>query len=246
VGKTTFAAHAHGPTVFFDLDKSLPVLIAAGKLGDVDLQVVPGVDSWSALTSALSAPGWEGVRTIVIDSGTKAEELAVIHTLETVPHEKGGKVSRIEDYGYGKGFSHVYETFLQLFLLLDRHVDAGRNVIIVCHDCVEKVPNPLGEDYIRWEPRLQSPSSGKASIRLRMKEWLDDLWFVGYDINVEHDKKERFAKAEGGGSRTLYPSEMPHCMAKSRTFNSPMELKENDASIWDAYFNPRTAATQEN
>ena len=241
LGKTSYAAHAPGPTVFFDLDASLPILRAAGKLADVDIQVVPGVDSWAALTGMLAAEGWEGVQTIVIDSVTRAEEMAVAHTLETVPHEKGGKVSHLEGYGFGKGFTHVYETFLPLFAVLDRHVVAGRNVILICHDCIEKVPNPVGEDYIRWEPRLQSPSSGKASIRLRMKEWLDDLWFVGYDINVQHDKKERFAKAEGGGSRTLYPNEMPHCMAKSRTFSHPMELKENDTSIWQAYFNPSLA-----
>ena len=29
-------------------------------------------------------------------------------------------------------------------------------------------PNPAGEDWLRYEPRLQSPNSGKASIRLRV------------------------------------------------------------------------------
>jgi len=228
VGKTSLAATAPGPVVFFDLDESLPVL--GDQLEGLDVQLAAGINTWAQLRSALQSPGWEKIRTIVIDSATKAEELAIAHALKTVPHEKGNKVERIEDYGYGKGYVHVYEIFLTLLGDLDQHVRAGRHVILICHDCVSNVPNPTGEDWIRYEPRLQSPASGKSSIRLRVREWADHLLFLGYDVTVKD------GKGSGCGSRTIYPNELPHCMAKSRTLDEPLVLEHRSTELWERLF----------
>lgn len=185
IGKTSLAASAPGPVAFFDLDESLPVLREQlpEEVRKLIHRVEPSMaDSWQAMRNTLNMPGWESIRTIVIDTATKAEELAAAHTLATVPHEKGNQVERIEDYGYGKGYTHLFDTFMAILGDLDQHVKAGRNVILVMHDCTSTVPNPMGEDWIRYEPRLSSPASGKASIRLRVREWLDHLLFVGYDV----------------------------------------------------------------
>ena len=85
--------------------------------------------AWQDIRDALHADGWDGIKTIVLDSATRAEELAVAHTLASVPHEKGQRVQRIEDYGFGKGYSHVYDTFLTLLGDLDQHTRAGRHVV---------------------------------------------------------------------------------------------------------------------
>jgi len=224
-GKTTAATLAPGPVAFFDLDDSLPRL--RNQLPDgVDVRVVDGITSWSGIRAALHGDGWDDVRTLVIDSATRAEELAVEHTLATVPHDKGHRVQRLEDYGYGKGFTHVYDVFLPLLGDLDQHARAGRHIILICHDCTANVPNPTGEDWIRYEPRLLSPASGKASIRLRTREWADHVLFIGYDVNV----KDR--KGTGSGTRTVYPCELPHCMAKSRTLAEPMPLERHDPTLW--------------
>jgi hypothetical protein len=228
VGKTTLAAIAPGPLAIFDLEDSLPVL-KAQLPADVQRQIrrVGGITSWQGIRDALNAPGWDSIRTIIIDSATRAEELAVAHTLKFVPHEKGEiPIRRIEDYGFGKGYTHVYETFLPLLADLDAHARAGRHVILICHDCTNTVPNPGGEDWLRYEPRLQSPPSGKASIRLRVREWADHVLFVGYDLNVKD------GKGSGYGSRTLYPFELPHCMAKSRTLKETLTLNLFDDSLW--------------
>lgn len=218
IGKTTLASMAPGPVVFVDLDDSL------GRLALPDVQCVPGVDTWQALRDVLASPGWDGVQTIVIDSLTKAEELAVQHTLNTVPHEKGHKCTNVEGYGYGKGYGYVFDVFLPLLTDLDTHCRSGRHVILICHDCATTCPNPQGEDWLRWEPRLQSPNSGKASIRLRVREWADHLLWYGYDVAVKD------GKGTGSGTRTIYPAELPHCMAKSRTIQDP--VPSPDASLW--------------
>ncbi len=146
--------------------------------------------------------------------------------VKTIPHEKGNKVERIEDYGYGKGYQHVYDAFLTLLGDLDAHVRAGRNVVLICHDCTNSVPNPAGEDWLRYEPRLQSAGSGKASIRLRTREWADHMLFLGYDVDVKD------GKGRGSGTRTIYPCELPHCMAKSRTMAEPVPLVKFDTALW--------------
>lgn len=228
IGKTTLAAASPGPVVFFDLDDSLPRLRQrlAGLPTPPELRVVPARDSWEDIRRALRSPGWDGVGTIVIDSATRAEELAVEHTLANVPHEKGQRVKRVEDYGFGKGYTHVFDTFRQLLPDLDLHVRAGRHVVLICHDCTANVPNPNGEDWIRFEPRLQSPNSGKSSIRLRVREWADHVLFVGYDVAVAD------GKARGGETRTIYPNERPHCMAKSRTLTAERPLAGFDTAFW--------------
>jgi hypothetical protein len=236
IGKTTLAATAPGPVGFIDLDDSLPILKPS--LGKLDIRRVAGITTWQGIHDALNLEGWDDIRTIVIDSATKAEELALMHTLATVPHEKGKDVvvKRIEDYGFGKGYQHNYETFLPLLADLDRHVRAGRNVVLVLHDCTSAVPNPRGEDWLRWEPRLQHSSSGKASIRLRVREWLDHLLYVGYDLDVklrtQAERARNTGKAEASGSRMIYPTETAWCMAKSRALSDPIELVQFDTTLW--------------
>ena len=79
---------------------------------------------------------------------------------------------------------------------------------------------------------LVRPSSGKSSIRLRVREWSDHLLFIGYDLSVKDGKGD----PRSGGSRTIYPVERPHCMAKSRTVAEPEPLTKNDASFWTKLF----------
>ena len=161
IGKTSLAAAAPAPA-FIDLDGSLGKLARVGAVA-ADVMVAP-VTTWADLRSTLNAAeGWEGVKSIVIDTMTKAEELATQHVLDTIPAERDRKAERIEDYGYGKGYRHLYDEMLRLLSDLERHVAAGRNVILVAHDTRARVPNPAGEDWLRYEPLLYQ--GDKVSIR---------------------------------------------------------------------------------
>lgn len=226
IGKTTLACQAPGPVAYVDADLSLSKLkkqlIAAG----VPVPVPVMVKDWRSLREALAMDVWAQFKTIAIEI-THVEEWAVKHTFATVKNEKGASVSRIEDYGYGKGPQHVYDTFLPLLGDLDKHVLAGRNVVLIAHECVKSVPNPSGEDWIRYEPRLQDPASGKASIRLRCKEWSDHLLFFGYDVAVDKE-----GKGSGSGTRTIYTAELPHFMAKSRTTAESIAVDGTGSNVW--------------
>lgn len=220
IGKSTLASLAMKPR-FLDLESGTV---------DLDVERIEAPDNWTwpLLRQAVQQDDlWETCGTVIIDTATAAEELCCKHVLGTVPKYEGQTANWIEDYGYGKGYVYVYEEFTKLLADLDAHLRNGRNVALIMHDITAKVPNPIAEDFIRFEPRLQA--SGKASIRHRVREWLDHLVFVGYDIAVNKD-----GKAKGSGSRFIYPRELPWAMAKSRTLTEPVTFNDpSDASLWD-------------
>jgi hypothetical protein len=217
IGKTSLAARAPG-VVFIDVESGTR---------ELDVPRVEGIESFQDLRTCLQSSALDGFKTVVIDSVTKVEELAVAHTLATVPHEKGHLVKSLEGYGFGKGLQHVYDTFLLLLQDLDRQVRAGRNVILIAHDCTADVPNPVGEDFIRFEPHLQAPKSGKASIRNRVIQWADHVLFLGYDVVAED------GKGKGAGTRTIWPVERPDHIAKSRILAEPLNFNgPDDGEVW--------------
>lgn len=231
IGKTTLACQLPGKSAFIDSDESLPKLKLQLEASGIPVPVlVPCVD-WLTMNDMLNADGWSGIDNIIIDSGTKTEEWCVEKTLRTVKNDKGLLVTKLEDFGYGKGYRHVYDNWLPLLANLDRHVRQGRNVVLVCHDDTKTVPNPAGLDWLRWEPKLQD--SKGCSIRLRVKEWSDHTLFFGYDVDVDDqgNKKARTGKGKGAGSRTIYTAELPYFMAKSRT-TSEQIVVDGSADVW--------------
>lgn len=221
IGKSSLAGLAPNP-VFLDIE---------GGTNQLDVPRIGGLETWEDLRAALHSETLDAYSTIVIDTATKAEELAAAFAIRTVPHEKGHFVDRIESYGFGKGLAHIYETFLLLMQDCDRQVRRGRNIVLVAHDCISDVPNPVGDDFIRYEPHLQCPKSGKSNIRGRVIQWADHVLFVGYDVVA------RDGKGKGGGTRTIWTDEKPDHIAKvrGRTQNNvPVSVpyENGDGSIW--------------
>jgi hypothetical protein len=230
IGKTKLAVSLG------QLGQKVLVIDLEGGSVDMDVDRVPpeSLDTYGQLLAALRDPVLDTYDAIVIDTLTKAEELCVTHTLENVPHpDKGVMVDSIESYGYGKGYQLVAREWLHLMKAMDDIFATGRiNVITVAHDCTTNVPNPSGEDWIRYEPRLQSPPSGKGSIRHIVREWVDQMLYIGYDVAVSKD-----GKAVGHGSRTIYTAELPTAWAKNRGIgDTPVPYTEGDVEIWRRIF----------
>lgn len=231
-GKSTLAsllAAVGIKPLFIDLEMGTQAL-NVDRVGDANTRI----ETWEELRGVLRDESlWSGVGAVVLDNVTCAEELAVQWTIQNVKHEKGHEVKSVEGYGYGKGYQHVFETMLCLFADLDNHIRNGRHVVCIAHDCIEKVNNPAGDDYARYEPRLQDPPKmGKT--RLRFREWLDHLCFIGFDVAVDSD-----GKSKGAGTRQIYCQQLPHIMAKSRTLSAtPISFANaTDATLWKTLFN---------
>jgi len=217
IGKSTLASLAPTP-VFLDLE---------GGTGQMDVPRVDGIETWDDLRTCLQSSALDDYQTIVIDSATRAEEMALPHTLATVRTERGEAAESIEGYGYGKGYQHLYDTFLRLLQDCDSQIRRGRNIVLIAHDCINDVPNPSGENFLRFEPHLQAPKSGKASIRNRVVQWADHVLFVSYDVVVKD------GKGRGAGTRTIWPVERPDHLANSRSLTDPIPYESaDDGTVW--------------
>lgn len=227
IGKTELCAnlkHVGIRPKFVDLEDS-------SKFLDVS-RVEPDPESWDEVHQVLRDKSlFEDCDAVIIDSLTKAQELATEWVIHNVPHEKKHAIKGIEDYGWGKGYVHVYEAFLTLLQDLDGLIRQGKHVICTAHDCTAKVPNPKGDDFIRYEPRLQSPPSGMGAIRSRVFEWSYHTFFLSFDRRVDE------GKATGSGTREICPTASPTHMAKSRSLSDNIPYLRYDAELWKQLFN---------
>lgn len=242
-GKTILAClieRINGAVGFVDLDDSLGVL--ADQFADLGLspQSIGGVKDWKVLIAALESPAFNVVNTVVVDTATEAQNMAIAETLVRNPNTENGQIATsLESYGFGKGYRYLQDTWLDLRYALTAHAEQGRNVILVCHDFVAKVPNPDGADYIRYEPSLYQDNS--ISLRRMMRDWADHMFYVGYDVVANEAKKgQKHAKATGSGTRRIYPNETATCMAKTRALLDQMPYEYGDDALWRALFKPKT------
>ncbi len=204
-----------------------PLFVDIGKGSRfIDVPRIDSIETWEDLRDFLHSDAVDPFGAIVIDDLTKAEEMATDWVVRNVAHEKGKPISCIQDYGWGNGYGHVFDQMLLLLQDLDAIHRKGKWIICIAHECTSEFPNPNGEDYIRFEPRLQSPGSGKNSVRLRVKEWADHLLFVGYDVFSKD------GKAQGSGTRTIYPLETGMCLAKTRTLTGTINYERHSEELW--------------
>lgn len=233
VGKTTLAC-----SLFPGVREAGTVMIdVEGGGDDFAVDHIFGVQTWEDLRSCIAAQVDSKYRVVGLDSLTKVEEMATDYIVRVKSTEKGKKVDSIDGFGWGHGWDFVYDEMNALFADLDRVVAAGKHVVLIAHEVTSVVPNPVAEDFIRWEPNLYGGSKkGKSSVRNRWKSWTDHLLFLGYDIAV------RDSKGVGVGTRTIYTSERPTHIASVRRRGVPDSIpfvmyddgSTNAAVLWDA------------
>lgn len=225
VGKTSLAAIVSSvglKPLFIDAEDSTKFLDVA--------RVAP--QTWDEVRQILHSPDLLApYNVIVVESLTKLEDLANAWVCANIKHEKDKPIRGIEDFGYGKGYMHIYEAFLTLLGDLDAVARTGKHIITTAHVNTESVPNPEGENWLQYQPRLQSPPK-QGKVRERTKEWVDHLLFVDFDKAVSKD-----GRAIGHGSRTIYCAERPTYWAKSRSLADPVPYAKDDATIWQQLFN---------
>ena len=225
VGKTSLCALAPKPC-FVDLNRGL----RDGNVASVSADDgAPLVTTWEELLACLRSDVFDEYQTIVIEMALEVQKLAEACVLRTIKSSKGERVARIEGYGWGEGWQHVYDTFFSLLPELDRHAQAGRHSIITAHNTVRKAPNPAGEDYVRDEPAFNQPPT-KGRIGDLVFGWADDVLFFDFDRHVSE------GKAVSAGTRAVHPIEQAHFRAKSRTLREPVVIQEGSDELWRRLF----------
>ena len=180
IGKSTFAAAFPG-VVFIDTE---------GSTSGMDVARLPDPQSWPQLLEEVRyiRDNPQNAGTLALDTADWAEKLAVRYLCDK--SQKHG----IEDWGYGKGYTYLSETFGELLHLLQEVVDRGVHVIVTAHAKISKFeqPDEMGA-YDRWELKLTK------LVAPMVKEWADMVLFANYKtLSVAVDDKGKKRKAQGG------------------------------------------------
>lgn len=200
-GKSTLASQFPAP-LFLDVEDSTSQMDVA-RLGRDDLPGLRQVEQ--AIAEVAKARPCE---TLVIDTVDWLEQLAVEAMIKDASSDK---ITGIEDFGYGKGYTILKERISSVLSSLDNLIHSGINVVLLAHAAVKKHEPPDGAGpFDRYELKLS------RQVAPMIKEWADMVLFGNWRTQVvERGRNEPGAKfkATGGRQRLL------HC---------------NRASAWDA------------
>ena len=232
MGKTNLAALAPTPVFIGGLDAG-GSKIKHPVTGE-NLKVIPNVETFQDVRDVLHQVDlFDPYETVVIDTGTQLQHLGLIHTFETVKGTSNVTCKNIEQYGYHKGYRHLYDTMHRILGDLDPLVKRGKNVIVVCQSIQTKVSNPGGEDFLRDTPDLQTDP--KANVAADYMSWADHIFMIDHHNVTAEDKK---AVATGGRVIRVHPE--IHFEAKSRTLGPEYAVvafeDKADDSIWQILF----------
>jgi GTPase SAR1 family protein len=196
IGKSTFLSQFPG-VVFIDTE---------GSTNQLDVRRFPAPTSWTMLLEIVkSAIGNKNIGTLALDTADWAEMLTIQHICAK------SKVSGIEDFGYGKGYTYLEEEFGRLLNLFSEVIDSGVNVAIAAHAQMRKFeqPDETGA-YDRWELKLEKKTAAL------LKEWADIVLFANYETIVIKGKTPMDKNKVSGGSRVMYTTHHACWDAKNR------------------------------
>ncbi len=162
---------------------------------------------------------FEDYNTVIIDTATKLQDLSHDYMFKTIKHEKGQTVSSIEGYGYGKGYSHMYDTMKLILQDADELIRRGKNVIFICQSSVRSIPNASGEDYLCNTVRLYPGSKNLPPISDLYLEWADHVFFINHANSIVTEKK-----IKGDVTRAVFTQGELHFKAKSRVLSSGITI----------------------
>lgn len=201
VGKTTFAAGAPSP-VFIGAEDGT---------NHLDVARFPEPESWADILGAIKElHGQHSFKTVVIDTLDWVEPLCWQHVCQ-----EGGQPT-IEAFGYGKGYVAALDQWRVLLSALDRlRGSKGMHVALLAHSHIRTYRNPKGEDYDRFELKLNPKASALC------KEWADAVLFANYDL-LTHTEENR-TRGVSSGARFIHTSWHAAYDAKNR-FSLPDRL----------------------
>ena len=196
IGKTTFAAMA---------PKAIGILTEDGA-DAVDANAFPLAtslaDVYSAVATLINQD--HDFQTLFIDSLDWLEPLVQDHVC------KANNWKNIEQPGFGKGYVAAAEEWRNLLSGLEvLRADKGMGIILIAHDKINRIEDPLTEGFDSHVLKLHDRAAALV------QEWADVIGYAGYRIftsktDAGFSKKE--TKATTTGERILHVEPHPaHC-----------------------------------
>lgn len=211
IGKSTFGACAPSP-IFLDVEEGT---------NELDVARFPQPEVWPEVLEAVHHLETEthSYQNLVIDSLDRLESL--IHAFIC----KRDNQDNIESYGYGRGHAVALDEWRLLLAALDRlRRIKNMGVVFIAHSCIRTFKNPGGEDFDRYEMKINPKAAGL------IKEWADVVLFLNHEIVTKKDQRTKRVRGVTTGARFIYTEHSSHYDAKNR-FNLPPVLSLD----WEEY-----------
>lgn len=177
IGKTTFAA---------SVPKVIGILTEDGAHA-IDVDVFPLCKNYKQVISCLDSLIEEDheYRAVFLDSLDWLEPLIIEHTC------KRNDWKNIEQPGYGKGYLAASMYWREILHKLDIINKKGMMVILIIHDRIKAVKDPMADSYDAHQLKLHNIPAAL------IKEWADVLGYCGYKVLMRDDEGDAsFGKAD--------------------------------------------------
>lgn len=196
VGKSSWAASAPSP-IFIPAEDGTSQL---------DVARFPAPTGWQEVLDAIESLRTEphAYKTVVFDTMDALEPMLWAFICDR------DKRSSIEAYGYGKGYVAAldeWRVFLSAIEQLRR--ERGMGVVFIAHSLIKVFKNPEGEDFDRYELKLNARAGGLA------KEWCDSVLFAHWETFADK-KGDGKAKGLSTGARIVSTQRTAAWDAKNR------------------------------
>lgn len=225
VGKTTFGASARKP-VFVPFEDGLGVLEVPAMPRPADY-----AETMEAIEELLKVD--HEYVTLVLDTIDHFEPLVWAEVCRSKSEGKN-KYANIEDFGYGKGFSFADPLWIQFFQGLDAlRRDRNMTVIVLSHNEVKPVDDPLIGSYDRITPKLHKRANAL------LHEWADIVGYLDIELSTvekEGNKGRKMKTTTATGRRMLYLEDRGGFVAKNR-FSLPTQIEIPEVEPFSALRN---------
>ncbi len=203
IGKSTFGAGAPSPLF----------LGAEDGTDHLDVKRLPTPQAWADVFRSVGLLQAEShdFKTLVVDT---------VDWLEPMLWEficARDKKTDIEAYGFGKGYSAALDEWRKLLRALEGLRVKGMSVVLLAHTHLRTFKNPLGEDFDRYELKLNLKAGGL------LKEWCDAVLFANYETFAVKAQNATKAKGVSSGARYIYTERTAAYDAKNR-YSLPAQL----------------------
>lgn len=200
LGKSTFAANAPAPIFLASEDGT----------SQLDIERFREPKSWAEVIEAVDdlTTADHHYKTLVIDTLDWIEPLCWAEVCSTYT-EKGKKFSSLAAIPYGRGPEVAADVWRSFIARLERmRLAKNMGVVMLAHHEVKTLKNPAGEDYGRYQMKLDKRASGL------LREWSDIVLF-GEHETLTDDSSGR-AKGVSTGERIIHTEWRAGWDAKNR------------------------------
>lgn len=234
-GKTSFAAQAVDAVFLMSRgEDGILTLKRTGQVAENVRHYPRPCESWAEVRKAVDGLVSRGPRpkTLVLDVMNGLAQLLSEQVVQQPPFN--GSWGKFYQFGGQEGWRNCLPEWERFLGSLDRLRALGTAIIGLAHASVERVPNPSGLDYDRWQPALDKKQLWPATQR-----WADVIVFGGFEVFAEKADPQATRATKGkahGGKRILYCEPTPTVAAGSRHgLVGEIECGESALEAWEAF-----------